>query len=461
MAARDVGLLVTVKRIVQRCPPETTDRHACVRQQRRRSQRARRWWLPLTSMVVLVAISAYPRATNHQVRIEEAMAGANGDSQIQFVEMRMLATIQNCWGPQVDDAITPGADTSDDDCFSVGANETRSRAMLVFSDAIGREVGRFKFPENPPSGSQRVLIATQAFADLAGAPTPDFIMPPLMNPVNGKVCFKGNGTENANAFFISLCLSYGNFTGSTEGAGAAAAALSVVNTVSLERQPGTFSNLNSQFSIQNTPTPTNFNGDTFTIPVASQATQGEALFNQETFGGNGRTCASCHVVSLNGGLNPANITTRFGTVSTTFDPLFVGETAATGFDFNLNTLTLTANSQHQSGTDFGNVSGGDLQGVITSPGLPKGKVLGRANGSYLIHGGFSPAVAGTVTDENGNQGTVNTVVQGGLNALETPSRMRTSASASFPQGRGLILGLLRRICGSLPSNLRGSDALVF
>ena len=60
---------------------------------------------------------------------------------------------------------------------------------------------------------------------------------------------KGNGTENANAFFISLCLSYGNFTGSTEGAGAAAAALSVVNTVSLERQPGTFSNLNSQFSI--------------------------------------------------------------------------------------------------------------------------------------------------------------------------------------------------------------------
>ena len=145
------------------------------------------------------------------------------------------------------------------------------------------------------------------------------------------------------------------------------------------------------------------------------------------------------MVSLNGGLNPANITTRFGTVSTTFDPLFVGETAATGFDFNLNTLTLTANSQHQSGTDFGNVSGGDLQGVITSPGLPKGKVLGRANGSYLIHGGFSPAVAGTVTDENGNQGTVNTVVQGGLNALETPSRMRTSASASFPQGRGLIL----------------------
>ena len=264
------------------------------------------------------------------------MAGANGDSQIQFVEMRMLASIQNCWGPQVDDAITPGADTSDDDCFFGGANETRSRAMLVFSDAIGREVGRFKFPENPPSGSQRVLIATQAFADLA------------------------------------------------------AAALSVVNTVSLERQPGTFSNLNSQFSIQNTPTPTNFNGDTFTIPVASQATQGEALFNQETFGGNGRTCASCHVATLNGGLNPANITTRFGTVSTTFDPLFVGETAATGFDFNLNTLTLTASSQHQSGTDFGNVSGGDLQGVITSAGLPKGRVLGRANGSYLIYGGFSP-----------------------------------------------------------------------
>ncbi len=193
-----------------------------------------------------------------------------------------------------------------------------------------------------------------------------------------------------------------------------------------------------------------------TIPITSQATQGEALFNQESFGGNGRTCASCHVAGLNGGLTPANITTRFGTVSTTFDPLFVGETAATGFDFNLRSMTQSPWGRHQRrrlqhadahrelAAPVGDrlrqrASGGDLQGVVTSAGLPKGRVLGRANGSYLIYGGFSPAVAGTVTDENGNQGTVNTVVQGGLNALETPSRMRTSASASFPQGRGLIL----------------------
>ena len=62
----------------------------------------------------------------------------------------MTSSDQNCWGPQVDDATTPGADTTDDDCFFGGANETRSRAMLVFSEALGREVGRFKFPENPP-----------------------------------------------------------------------------------------------------------------------------------------------------------------------------------------------------------------------------------------------------------------------------------------------------------------------
>ena len=184
--------------------------------------------------VVVVAISAYPHATNHQVRIEEAMAGANGDSQIQFVEMRMLDSIQNCWGP----LLRGERDAQPRDARLLG----RRRALQV--------------PGEPP-----------------------------------------------------------------------------------ERQPGTFSNLNSQFSIQNAPTPTNFNGDTLTIPITSQATQGEALFNQESFGGNGRTCASCHVAGLNGGLTPANIATRFGTVSTTFDPLFVGETAATGFDFNLRSMT--------------------------------------------------------------------------------------------------------------------------
>ena len=45
---------------------------------------------------------------------------------------------------------------------------------------------------------------------------------------------------------------------------------------------------------------------------------------------------------------------------------------------------------------------------------------------------------------------------------ETPDR----ADIEIPEGvietgTILIIGLLRRICGSLPSNLRGSDALVF
>jgi hypothetical protein len=139
------------------------------------------------------------RATNHDVFISEVMAGANGNSRIQFIEVTQRFGGQNLWGPQVAPG-TPGADADDDDGF-FGVNETASRAMLLFFDGQGREIGRFKFPENPPtrfSGGNggSVLIATQGFASLPGAPVPDFIMPPFLNPVNGKVCLQGKSGQS-------------------------------------------------------------------------------------------------------------------------------------------------------------------------------------------------------------------------------------------------------------------------
>src|SRR5207248_8629027 len=87
------------------------------------------------------------------------------------------------------------------------AGETQSRVMLVFFDAAGRETGKFKFPHSVPADANPQLIATQDFANLPGAPTPDFIMPPLLNPISGKVCFTNNPL-NINAFPRTDCVSY-------------------------------------------------------------------------------------------------------------------------------------------------------------------------------------------------------------------------------------------------------------
>src|SRR5262245_31500376 len=68
-----------------------------------------------------------------------------------------------------------------------------------------------------------------------------------------------------------------------------------------------------------------------------QIAEGRRLFPEETFGGNGRTCATCHVAALNFRLTPANIAQRFATLDQTFDPLFIAEPG-----MNLNTLTVDA-----------------------------------------------------------------------------------------------------------------------
>jgi hypothetical protein len=208
--------------------------------------------------------------------------------------------------------------------------------------------------------------------------------------------------------------------------------------------------VNTDFVINTTPTPINDAGKTFTIPLAAQVAQGENLFNGETFQGNGRTCATCHVASLNFALPPSNIQSRFSNVSATFDPLFIGETNPSsfdaGFDFNLNTLVLT--QEVSSGTPCS----GTLQGIITSgtgATAARAKVLAQVSPTtYLVAGGMNPALSGDVNDSSSCTGTVMSITAGSLGAiagssvlgLEDPKRMRTSAdTVNFPQGRGLIL----------------------
>jgi hypothetical protein len=373
--------------------------------------------------------------TNHVgTVIVELLAGANGDSSIQFIEMEAPCG-ENSWGPE-----------------NFGG---ASNAMLVFFDAQGNETYRYKFPNNPPCGNGDALIATQAFANLPGAPTPEFIIPPVISPVSGKVCFKGNTAESFTAFSRNFCVSYGSFTGLTEtnssdggpsqAAGSPAPALPITATTSLNFPGGAETNAN--FSL-GTATPENHLGATFTMPTATQAVIGGNLFNKETFGGNGRTCASCHVSTINLGLTPANIQSRFATIGTTFDPLFLGETT-----MNLNTLVVT------SPVSTGTRGKRDFEGIITGSGGGTAKVLTKlvAQGSstirYLVYGGLSPQLAGTISDTNGNSATFSSITAGTLacsaggsptatctNQIESPLRMRTSnETTNFPQGRSLIL----------------------
>src|SRR5215469_14704310 len=177
--------------------------------------------------LVLLLAPSRAFATNDENHIQEIMAGVNGNSKIQFIVIKQEGG-GNLWGPQ-------------------GA-ETQSRVMLQFFDGAGREIGKFKFPHSVSSDLNPQLIATQDFANLPGAPTPDFIMPPLLSPISGKVCFTNNPL-NPNAFPRTDCVAYGSFpvdvtgsTGTDSGgcngtviAGPPTAALPIMNTVSLKR----------------------------------------------------------------------------------------------------------------------------------------------------------------------------------------------------------------------------------
>src|SRR5215469_16231167 len=288
--------------------------------------------------------------------------------------------------------------------------------MLEFFDGTGREIGKFKFPHNVPVDTNPQLIATQDFANLPGAPTPDFIMPPLLSPISGMVCFTNNPL-GVIAFPRTDCVAYGSSPGAqidsggcngTVNGGPPTSALPIMNTMSLKRtSTACGSVVNTDFAINTAPTPTNDAGQTFTIALASQVAQGGNLFNGETFQGNGRTCGSCHIASLNFALPPSNIQSRFSAVSATFDPLFVGETKPSsfdpGFDFNLNTLVLTQTVQS------GAPCIGTLQGIITSgTGVTAAtaKVLSQVSPTtYLVAGGMNPALSGTVSDGNSCTGT--------------------------------------------------------
>jgi cytochrome c peroxidase len=349
----------------------------------------------LTDSTSFKVTATPPPPPEMEVRINEVMAGLNGDSSIQFVELEANGNANKGWGP--------GAAIA-------------GRAMLVFFDKTGNQTGRYVFPHDAPNGADTVLVATHDFADVTGI-TPDFIMPKEIMPLAGKVAFRSN-PDNAQ-FDINLALAYGgnDFSGSVDGAGPANAnSLPILGAQSLTRMQNFPFGVNENAAFQlATPTPVNTAGKTVAVGVASLREQGQNLFFRETFNGNGRTCFTCHLPQDQFGLKPATISSLASD-----DPLFVNE-------FNVNTLVLTGRSQPS-----------DLRGTITG-NTGSAKVLAGTDDHYLIYGGNN--LSGTLTDAAGNTGTFQSFIVGNLNGptasnnsargLEDPVEMRGA--------RGLVL----------------------
>lgn len=353
------------------------------------------------------------------------MAGLNGNSQVQYVLLEAADNNQLDWGPQPEDPVgSPG------------------RTMLVFYNALGTQTGRYVFPSDPPANASNVLVATAEFAALPGAPTPDFIMPAEIVPIAGKVAFQNN-PDNPNATPIEIALSYGGttYSGSTAGAtdGPNATELPIMDTVSLQRVSGTGfgngSHSNADFA-PGPPVPINSANQIFTtLPaVASIADQGEVLFKEETFLGNGRSCASCHRPE-NGdfGLSPEQVDSLSQT--NPMDPLFVAE-------YNINTLVVN------SATPSGFAQPSDLRGEIIGT-TGSATILAGSGDTYLVYAGGD--LSGNITDGFGNSATFVSwtpgnlagpnPVSGSANGLENFTMMHgpSTNTAGFPLGRALIL----------------------
>lgn len=397
--------------------------------------RSPRRFAPIATVFVAAALCATVTRVGARAatdaHIHELLVGANGASRVQYIVIAQEAAGQNAWGP--------------------GPNQSRARARLRILDVHGRETAVWAFPTDPGTGgSLLTLLGTADYAALPGVPAPDVIIPPLLPAGGGRVCFESTADVDLGAHRRD-CVTFGAYAGASEenlyaggtvAPGPAAPGLGITGAVALRR--ASMTGRNSDFELA-APAPTNLAGVRGTMSPADLVRQGAALFSQETFAGNGRTCATCHAPEDSFGLRPATVQRRFGTVAATYDPLFVAEQAPSafdaGFDFGINRLVLTAPVVATTPCT------GRLQGTIMDAGGGRGRILAQVSATeYLVGGGLAPRLTGRVTDgicagdvARMVAGDVGAVPGATLPGLEDPRLMRTSTSADLPNGRALFL----------------------
>jgi hypothetical protein len=196
-----------------------------------------------------------------------------GDDTVQFIELRMLAAGQQ---------------------FLSDGGGSRGASDLVFDDAAGSAGTRRSFvfthdvmPNAVPGA--RILIATQALAALSGV-VPDFVLPPgMLPPHDGRVCYRVNPPQAANATGVIDCVAYGKFAGDV-GPFGLATPLTPDNR-SLQRMGASGRTIDDWTTTLN-PTPTNNAGVAATLQTLcgdGVVSQGEACDSRAL---GGQTCAS-------------------------------------------------------------------------------------------------------------------------------------------------------------------------
>jgi hypothetical protein len=146
----------------------------------------------LAVVVATCAAFGVARAQSH-IALDEIVGSWQGDDEMQYVELRMLAADQQ---------------------------GIANVAALVFDDATASEDGRRAaiFTTNVSRGvaDAKILIATTKARDAANL-VPDFLLPTgYLHPKGGRVCYALN---NGQGFSFADCVAYGDFTGADVGIG--------------------------------------------------------------------------------------------------------------------------------------------------------------------------------------------------------------------------------------------------
>ena len=208
--------------------------------------------------LVLLALPQAASALFHLSLIDEVMTSYGGDPTVQFVEIRMLAGIQNFVAHSVFAAFdNQGAYIGD---------------ILVVPANV----------DNPDVGV-RWLIGTAAFQTATGL-APDFVMPAGILPSGGgMVCFGGGGgispanppSWDRTKFSTYVdCVAYGDYSGPSNVKIGTATSLTG-DGHSLQRTTNTSNNA-KDFTCADPATPQNNAGATASMPATSPCPAGEA-----------------------------------------------------------------------------------------------------------------------------------------------------------------------------------------
>jgi hypothetical protein len=159
--------------------------------------RTTRWLAVITVVAAVLLHAGRAPAVFHLAVIDEVMTSYDGDAEVQFIEVRMLASLQNIVANSVFAAF-------DSDGEYIGD-------ILVVPSNVGNS-----------GDGVRWLIGTSAFSTASGV-FPDFVMPAGVLPTaGGMVCFGGGGGivpqnppswDRADFATYVDCLAYGTYSG--------------------------------------------------------------------------------------------------------------------------------------------------------------------------------------------------------------------------------------------------------